>query len=113
MQIIALRVPERLQDAFAAQQRAHAGDPAAPRHVRDENRHQRDDHPQDDEHGDQITAGVGAAPLDEAHVVHEDQRADMIVTLVDGARDDVQRPLLEAHDRMSVVRGIGGRPAAQ
>ncbi|TMH21408.1 MAG: hypothetical protein E6H64_08235, partial [Betaproteobacteria bacterium] len=77
-----------------------------------EHRHQRDDDAQHDEQADQVAACVGASPLDEAHVVHEDQRADKVVPLIEGVLHDVQRPLLEPHNRLRFV-GAHRRLAAE
>ena len=112
MRFVRGRLAERLDDALAAQQRAHTGDPAAPRQVRDEHRHQGNDHAQHDEQADEVAAGIGAAPLDEAHVVHEDQRADAIAALVHRALYDVQRSLAQAYHRALLV-GTQWRIAAK
>jgi hypothetical protein len=62
------------QQAFAAQQRAHPGDPAAPRQLGDDHGQQRDEGGEAEKGIHQIALGLLAAAGDEAEVVHQDQR---------------------------------------
>src|ERR1700694_2560534 len=75
--------------------------------MRDENGDQRDHNSEYYEHPDQVTARVGAAPLDEAHVVDEDQRSESLRALKHWMLHDVPRPLPQANDRMTLARRIG------
>ena len=65
------RCPRRAQDPLAAQQRAQALHPAAPRELRDDDGDQRDRRAQRDEEVEEITSRLLASPRDEAHVVDE------------------------------------------
>src|SRR6266446_6021878 len=75
--------------------------------MRDENGDQRDHNTEYDEHSDQVTARVGAASFDEAHVMDENQRSESFRALKYRMLNDVQRPLPQANDRMALARRIG------
>ena len=72
------RVRARLglaQQAFAAQQGAHAGHPATPRQLGDDHRDQRHHRRQRHEEIEHVALGFLAAARDEAHVMHQHQLA--------------------------------------
>jgi hypothetical protein len=77
LQVRVRRLAKGLDQPLAAQQRAHPGHPAAPRQVGDEHGDQRHQHAEQDEEADDVLAGIGAAPVDEAHVVHQHERAGL------------------------------------
>jgi len=88
---------ERPHQPFPAQQCPRTGDPAAPAQLRHHHGDDRDDPAQADDQDDQVLAGVLAAPLDEAQVVHQHQvshgaglRVDRVHAHVDGAAFDAQ-----------------------
>jgi len=61
------------QQAFAAQQGARPGDPAAPRELRDDDGDQRDGGGQTKEEIEQVAPRLLAAPINETHVLNEHQ----------------------------------------
>ena len=87
----------RPQDAFAAQQRAQARHPAAPRQLRDDDGDQRDAEGERGEEIEEIAPRLLAAPLDEAHVVHEHElRAVRRCRVGERAHGDVQHAFRRA-----------------
>ena len=108
-----LALSEPLQNAFAAQKRTRAGNPAAPGKMRYEHRYQRDDHPKHHEQPNQIASGICTSAFDEAHVMNEHQRADLVASLINGMSDDVQRSLRKMHHGGTVGAGSREWLAAQ
>src|SRR3982074_2633807 len=76
--------------------------------MRDENRHQRDYDAEYDEHADQVTPCVGAAPFDEAHVVDEDQRSHSFRAMKHRRLNNVPQTLPQSHDRVAPAGRVGG-----
>ncbi len=99
----------RAQDALAAQQRAQALHPAAPRQLGDHHGDERDRRAQRAEEVEQVPAGLLAAARDEAHVVDEHQLGAGEILAVDRECGDVQRPARGLQHPFPVFR-IGVRP---
>src|SRR5450759_4314217 len=76
--------------------------------MRDKNGDQRDYDTEYDEHADQVTPRVGAAPFDEAHVVDENERSHSFRALKHRMRNDVQRTLPQPNDGVALAGRVGG-----
>src|SRR6267378_2492330 len=76
--------------------------------MRDENGDQRDYDTEYDEHADQVTPRIGAAPLDEAHVVDENERSPSLGALKHRMLNDVQRTLPQPDDGVALAGRVRG-----
>jgi len=102
-------------ERFAPDDGLEAGDPAAPADFRDHHGHQRDDRSDRGEEIKDVFLRVVAAPLHEAHVVHQHQIAvggalgfDAVNRHVDRAALEVDQTAL-ADERITVVARAGDR----
>ena len=102
----------RKGERLAADQRLDAGHPAAKRQLRDHHRDERDHRADGGEQVHDVLLGIGAAPLDEAHVVHDQQLAQAAALGHHRGGADVQRTalLLQHAARFlgRVARGAAG-----
>ena len=78
-------------DVVAPQQCAQSLHPAAPREPGDDHGDERDHAAQRDEEVEEVASGLVAAPLDEAHVVHEHQAAVRPAHTFDPAHREVHQ----------------------
>ena len=102
----------RERERLTANQRLDARHPAAPRELRDHDGDQCDDGADRREEPHDIALGVGAAQLDEAHVVHGHHFAETLFVDHDRARRHVQRAAAALHDMPRLFGGRIDRPAA-
>ena len=95
--------------AGAGEQRLEARHPAAPGQLGDDHRDERHHRGDRREQVHDVHARFVAAPFDEAHVVHHQQRAEAVLPGADRPRLDMQRALGK---RQHVVVGERRRPRA-
>jgi hypothetical protein len=85
-----LRTGARSQDPLAPRERAQSLYPAPPAQLRNGHRDQRNEESERHEQVEQVAPGLGAPPLGEAQVVHDDQRADAPGVGTEGHRSHAQ-----------------------
>ena len=95
----------RQRERLAADQRLDPGHPAAKRELRDHHGDQRDHRAQRREQIDDVFLRVGAATLDEAHVVHDQDLAQPLAVEFHRGRCEVQRTAGQLEHRSGLFRG--------
>ena len=93
---------QRAQQAFAAQQPAHAGHPATQAQLGDDDGDQRDRQAQRGDEQEQVTARVLAAPVDETEVVQQHQPSDRTGFAVHRVHADVHRATRQPQPRVGL-----------
>ena len=103
----------RPDQAFATQQRAGAGQPAAPADLRDDDGDERDHGAEAGDEDDQIAPRVLAAFGDEAEVLQQHEVGDRPRLARHRMHADVDRPAFDAHDRRRQLGDVARFLAAE
>lgn len=98
---------------FSAQQRARAGNPAAPAELRDDHGRQRDHCAQARDEDDQVLPGVLAATLDETQVLQQHEVADPSGLGIDRMNAHMHRTAPNAQHRVRLGGDLCGPFAAK